>query len=217
MSRLDAPGRIRWAGLAAVAGGVIAIVLTVPFSIAFALAYPEEPGPPDYLTSLAPELGSLLTFAAPNPVYELYGRAFDLVYLLFLPAVFAVHRLHHDVADASEVRAFRILAAGLVIAFVGVAGDYWLNGLGFPVEVLGLLVMIVGTTLFGLATLRGSVLPRWSALLMVAGGLPGAVAGSVLTGHVPTGPTLFFAVAWLAVGIALLCGAGARRSNAMLA
>jgi len=201
--QVDAPGWMRWAGLAAIAGGLLAVVLTVPFASAYYPAYAiEGESPPRWLKSLEPELGSLLTFAAPVRVYELYGKIFNVVYLLILPAVFSLHRLHQEGSSPKEMWAFRVLVGGLIATSIGVAGDYWANGIGFPIEVLGLLATIVGTTLYGVATLRSGVLPRWSSWLLVAGG-PGAFAGMAVTGHLPSGPTLLFAVSWLAVGILL--------------
>lgn len=201
--QVDAPNWIRWAGFAAIVGGLMAVVLTVPFASAYFPAYAiEGESPPRWLRSLEPELGSLLTFAAPETVYELYGKIFNLVYLLILPAVFGLHHLHRGANSRKELRAFRVLVGGLIATSIGVAGDYWANGIGFPITVLGLLTVIVGTTLYGAATLRGGVLPPWSSWLLVAGG-PGAFAGMALTGHVPSGPTLLFAVSWLAVGTLL--------------
>jgi hypothetical protein len=182
---------------------LIAVVLTVPFASAYFIAYPVEgEAPPDWLHSLEPELGSLLTFAEPETVYTLYGKVFNLVYLLILPAVFGLHHLHRGISSRREMRAFRVLVAGLVATFIGVAGDYWANGVGFPLEMLGLLAVIVGTTLYGVATLRAGVLPPWSSWLLVAGG-PGAFVGMALFRAIPSGPTLLFAVSWLAVGIVL--------------
>ena len=147
----------------------------------------------------------MLTFSDPNAVYELYGRVYNLVYLLILPAVVGLHHLHRATDSPKETRAFRVLVTGLIATSIGVAGDYWLNGLGFPIEVLGLLAVIVGTTLYGVATLRSGVLPAWSAWLLVAGG-PGALAGMALIGHIPSGPTFLFAVSWLAMGVLLSHG-----------
>lgn len=185
-------------------GGLLAVVLTLPFASAFFVAYPED-APPGWIESLRPELGSLLTFSDPYAVYELYGRVYNLVYLLILPAVVGLHHPHRATGSPKETRAFRVLVTGLIATSIGVAGDYWLNGLGFPIEVLGLLAVIVGTTLYGVATLRSGVLPAWSAWLLIAGG-PGAFAGTALIRHIPSGPTLLFAVSWLAVGVLLSSG-----------
>lgn len=184
-------------------GGLIAVVLTVPFASAYFIAYSVDgEAPPGWLHSLEPGLGSLLTFAAPETVYTLYGKVFNLVYLLILPAVFGLHHLHRGTNSPREMRAFRVLVGGLIATCIGVAGDYWADGMGFPIEVLGLLAVIAGTTLYGVATLRAGVLPPWSSWLLVAGG-PGAFVGMALFGHIPSGPTLLFAASWLAVGVLL--------------
>jgi hypothetical protein len=182
---------------------LIAVVLTVPFASAYFIAYPVEgEAPPGWLHSLEPELGSLLTFAAPETVYTLYGKVFNLVYLLILPAVFGLHHLHRGTNSPKEMRAFRMLVGGLIATSIGVAFDYWADGIGFVITMFGLLAVIVGTTLYGVATLRAGVLPPWSSWLLVAGG-PGAFVGMALFGHIPSGPTLLFAASWMAVGILL--------------
>jgi hypothetical protein len=182
---------------------LIAVVLTVPFASAYFIANPVEgEAPPGWLHSLEPELGSLLTFAAPETVYTLYGKVFNLVYILILPAVFGLHHLHRGTNSPREMRAFRVLVGGLIATSIGVAFDYWADGIGFVITMFGLLAVIVGTTLYGVATLRAGVLPPWSSWLLVAGG-PGAFVGMALFGHIPSGPTLLFAASWLAVGTLL--------------
>lgn len=195
------PRWLRWAGVAAVVGGLLALVLTLPFALAFFRAYPGYDVPPTWLAGLEPSLLPLVSFAPPVTVYNLYGRVYDLVYMLFLPATVALHRLHQGYRSWLERWGYGLLLSGLVLTFLGVAGDYWANGLTFVLSLLGLLVLAVGTSLYGLVLWRSHVLPRGVAGLFLACML-GVVTGSWLMGHIPSGPTLPFALAWLALGAA---------------
>jgi hypothetical protein len=95
-------------------------------------------------------------------------------------------------------------------ATVGVAADYWGDGLGFGVELLGLLLMMIGVTTWGVGLLRARVVPvLWTWLMVVCG--PGAVVTLFLIGHVPSGPTLSFAIVWLVVGCLILSEPAAKR------
>ena len=219
---MDIPKWISWAGLAAILGGLTAIILTAPLVCAYFSAYPGYNVPPFWIHSLKPALGSLLTFASPVVVYNVYGRIFDLVYLLFLPAAFGLHHLHQGASFRVEKWGFRILATGLLATFIGVAGDYWANGAGFFIELLGLLTLAIGATLYGVALLQSKVIPSWCAWLLVACG-PVAFVFVPLAGlqslptflyaislGFPEGPTFLFAIAWLIVGYMLLFKQGIR-------
>ncbi|WP_332666429.1 hypothetical protein [Aeromicrobium sp.] len=194
---------MRWAGSAALVGGLTAIVLTPPFATAYFLAYPGEDVLPFWFDSAEPRLDPLITFASREDVYATYGKIYNLAYVLFMPMVVALHRAHASSSSRLEKRGFVVLMAGLVATTVGVAGDYWGDGIGFALEVLGLLAVVVGVTIWGLALLRCRVVPRaWAWLLLVCG--PGAFVSAGLIGHIPSGPTLSFAIAWLVVGCMLM-------------
>lgn len=190
---------LRWAGWAAVVGGLAAIAMTPAFATAYFRAYGGESQLPFWFDAVNPVLDPLLTFAAPDRVYEIYGRLYNLVYLLLLPLVVALHDRHRDSPSRLEQCGYLLLTGGLVATTVGVAGDYWANEIGFTLELLGLLAMTVGVTTWGVAMVRGRVVPaRWAWLMVGCG--PGAVATLLLAGHVPSGPTLSFAIVWFLVG-----------------
>jgi hypothetical protein len=88
-----------------------------------------------------------------------------------------------------------VVIASLVVAF-GVAlqqaSPAWLG--------VGLLVLVVGLVLYGIATLQAKVLPRWCGVTFIVA-LPIALALSV---PLPFASTSFvFGLAWLALGYAL--------------
>jgi hypothetical protein len=198
------PNWTRWAGVAAIVGGLMAILLTPPFATAYFLAFPGEDPLPFWFEWTEPRLEPPLALAA-DGVYETYGRVYNLVYALFLPATYALHRLHAGAGTALERRGFKVIITGLLLTFVGVAGDYWADGVGFGFEVLGLLILGVGMSMYGVALRRSNVLPNWCAWLFVLCG-PGLAVFMLLIGHIPSGPTFPLALTWLAAGGALLSG-----------
>ena len=193
---------LRFSGLCAMAGGVLAIVLTFPFSAAYARAYPGFDVPPFWLPALQPILRPLLTFDSSVTVYNLYGRMFEFVYLLILPAVIGLHFVQRNATGANAHWSFGVLVTGLIVSFIGVAGDYWADGAGWGIELVGLLVLLVGTTLFGITALRAACIPPWSAWLLILAG-PGALGATWLIGHIPSGPTFLFAISWVIIGYLL--------------
>jgi hypothetical protein len=201
--------RTRWAGLSALLGGALAVLLTLPLGLAYDEAY-ALPGedPPGWALAVKPLLGQLLTFDAPSTVYETYGRVFAMVYLLMLPGAVALHRLQRHAGIRFEFAGYVVLLAGLVLSGIGVAGDYWADGATFLVSVVGLLILFVGSLLYGIVTLRARILPRVCAWLMIlagAGGLPFTV---LAWQHIPGGPTLLVACAFILVGYILWRGDG---------
>jgi hypothetical protein len=94
-----------------------------------------------------------------------------------------------------------LLTAGMVQA-VFFGGDFRL----MPYFVIpGLLAVVSGFVLVGVAVLRAGVLPRWCGVLLVLGAL-----GMLLGNEQTSGVLLFipFGVAWLAVGYVLWSGVG---------
>ena len=111
---MDIPKWISWAGLAAVVGGLLTVLLTAPFVTAYFYAYPGHNVPPFWIHSVKDALGSWLTFASPQVVYDIYGRIYDVVYLLFLPAAFGLHQLHQG-AGAGDSGGAGVCNGGLLL------------------------------------------------------------------------------------------------------
>ena len=93
---------------------------------------------------------------------------------------------------------------------VGNIADYWLGegtwfeALGFLVgTVLVFLLFVVGSTMLGIALLRTGTPTRLGAWLLVLS-LPGIIL-LLLVGfaNIPSGPALWFCLAWLVLGYVL--------------
>lgn len=195
-------GGRRLSGLLAVLGGFLALALTLPFAAAYFRAYPGFDTPPPWVEAAPAALGNALNFAPPTEVYATYGRIFMFTYVLALPGLLALHTLQRGSSDRLARWGFGVLVTGLAATTIGVAGDYWADGAGFLIEVLGLLILWAGSAMYGAAHLRLGVLPRWVAWLLALAG-PVGIVGMLLTGHIPSGPTLGFALASVGLGSVL--------------
>ena len=194
---------IALAGVSSILGGLLAILLTLPFAAAYHIAYSGYDPIPIWFNSLQPILQPLLHFGSPTAVYNTYGRIFDLVYLLLLPPALALHLLQRPVDSKAEKWGFLLTVIGLVATFIGVAGDYWADGVTFFLELLGLLILCAGSTLYGIAFLRSHFIPSWCSWLLILCA-PGYFIGSVLIGHIPSGTTFVVALAYVGIGHVLL-------------
>jgi hypothetical protein len=187
-------GLIRWGGLAAMLSGMLGIVLT-------------------------PILTYLWT--SYSDMYLAYGRAYFLVYLGCLVGLMGLNaqRKRSSGQSTTEKLSIGITFAGLALSLVGDILAYWGDVLGgelvaggefttiqadgFIIEMLGLLLLLVGSVFLGVTYLRANVLPRSLAWLLILAG-PGGVLLSAL--HAPSGTMLLFCFAWVALGYALWSG-----------
>ena len=194
---------IAFAGVSSIVGGLLAILLTLPFAAAYDIAYSGQGLVPFWFDQLRPVLIPFLRFGSPHAVYNTYGRIYDLVYLLLVPAAIALHRIQPLASSKAEKWGFRLTMVGLLSSFIGVAGDYWADGVTFFLEIIGLLILCVGSALFGIAFLRNHAIPSWCSWLLILC-LPGFYVGTVVIGGIPSGTTFLVAIAYVGIGGVLL-------------
>ena len=223
----------RFAGIAAIAGAVVGILIT-PF---MAAVWAYEPGVVwDDLSLLSKTVGptleswGALSFGAAKAIasdgdvssesfaYEVYGKSFFLVYLLMLPIVSYVHDRFRQSADSKwERRTWRVLWVALIVATVGDAVSYWgislpgpvgdaLWGGGFGVEILAMLVVLPATTVYGLVSVRIRVVPLWASLLLAAIIPIGVVTLASVTTYVPNAVVVPMSIIWASIGVWVLTG-----------
>lgn len=179
------PDTIRKGGLAVVLGGV--------FWISGAL-----------LTASRPRgcIGDECAFRTMRETRALDGILFILSLLLFATGTAALAARLRNAGRLGRLgRAGLILAAvGAALGAVGMVLNVWDSSLVPAFIIPGLLAVIVGFLLLGVAALRSGTLPRWASALLVVGAL------AMLGFNDQTWQALMaipFGIGWMAVGYAL--------------
>ncbi len=185
---------IRWGGLAAMVGGVLWIVGAVIHASKPRGCIAEE-------CAFRPmrESGALVGILTLLSVVFLAAGAAGLVILA---------RRSGRFGKAGKAGVF-IGAVGAALLVTATLIQAIFFGGDFPLMphfvVPGLLALVVGFVLVGVAVLRAGVLPRWVAVLIVVGALAMLVANEQTARVLLMIP---FGVAWVAVGYALWSGKG---------
>lgn len=177
---------MRWAGLAAMVGGVLWALWTVGFNF---VGY-GAPG------TLAYER------------YEAYNRLLPLVLLLVMAGFLGLHAAQRRSYGRLGRAGFVTALVGLALAGAGSVGEFWVftnqpygqaNGrnASWAIYGLGHLILAVGSVLFGIASVRAKVLARKAARLF-------AVLGGFAV--VPFFGALIFAIPFTWLGYTLWSG-----------
>jgi hypothetical protein len=175
-----ASSMVRWGGLAGAVGGVMFLVSGI-------------------LTPVAPPHGAPSSFGG-----YLLGVVLVVAFVLVLVAVAGLHA-----AQRHSGRYGRLGAVGALLTFVGyaivlVAAHVTRLAGGesvIAVRLVGGLVVLVGSILLGVMTIRARILPWWCGVLLIVGFPLGAVLEEVVT---VGSENVVFAIVWGSVGYALL-------------
>jgi hypothetical protein len=200
---------IRWGGLAALVGAVIGILyfpfhatayfatqdgassLDAPWVAAWAEPFARVFDPASHLRSSRPSLHHLRQVRLTGLARLLGGRA--------SPAL-PTRRTRgpaEEVGLPCAPRRNRIGHSRCIRRVLHTAPLHLLRGVRPP----GFLLMMFGSLLFGIGTLRARMTPRLGGWLLTIGGFPGIVVMTVLVGHL-SGGLLLLDCAWV-LGYAL--------------
>jgi hypothetical protein len=192
----------RWSALAAVAGGIVGLLYWPLHSLAY---FATEDGrdsegvlrPTEWLQK---PLDPLLDWSSPDTVYVTYGTIVVIPAVGFLLGLLAVHETRPEATAALERWGFRIAVAGNVVAILGTVVEYWLQqvDVGFAISAPGLVILLVGSTLFGIALVRAHDAPRAGAWLLALS-IPLVLACTILIGHLSAG-LIPLDLAWISLG-----------------
>ena len=192
----SASNLLRLGGLAAMVGGVLFLAFPFVGLVGYLFLYLGLPDR-DY------------------PVlYVLYGVSSVVAFLLVPVGMVGIHVLQRHSYGREALFGFWLVVVGSLVVLGGVVfftlGEsedvlqatpplVWV-ALGLLGLVVGLVSMVVGFALYGVATLQAKVLPRWCGVAFIAA-LPVALALSVSLHF--SSMFLVFGLAWLALGYAL--------------
>jgi hypothetical protein len=196
------PDARRWAGLAAVVGGVVGLLYWPLHSLAY---FATESGsdsegllkPTEWLRE---PLEPLLDWSSPDTVYVTYGKIIIVPAAGFLLGLVAV-RAALPAVTARLVRwGFRISIVGNVLVLVGLVIEYWLElvDLGFAIDFPAFLILLAGSTMLGIGMLRERSAPRVGAWLLALA-IPLVLGCTLLIGHLSAG-LIPLDLAWIVLG-----------------
>jgi hypothetical protein len=174
---------VRWAGLLVVPGGVLWALSPIGASI------------------------SATAFGTPNVFWKLFPAA----PLLLLAGLVGLQLRQSGRAGTLEKVGFWLAALGLILVVAGDAGLFWLGlddtyimtAPAYRAFRLGLLVLGVGSILFGVGAPRDGDLPTWGLLPFVVGCLCGLISFAVDLGSFGTILWMLFGLGWAWLGLSL--------------
>ncbi len=175
---------LRWTGLLCVPGGVLWALSPTGIQL------------------------SQLMFHTPNVFWKLFASA----PLLLSIGLVGVHFRISARSGRLERAGFLLALLGLVLIIAGNVGQFWLGiddtyimaAPAYRTFRLGLLVLAVGSIVFGFATGRDGTLPLWGTLPFVVGALCGLVAFLDDLGTFGAMLWILFGLGWAWLGLALL-------------
>lgn len=201
------PDQIRLTGLAAMVGGALGVLVSPLYSLAYfassdGVAETQSAATQAWAEPARDLLEPLLTFASADVVRITYGKLWLLVWMGMLVGLVGLHARHARQGGRPERWGFRVSFAGLLLLVIGAFG-FWLDfALDFVAFLVfpGLLLLALGSPIFGLGTWRAGLAPRTGALLLVVGGPAVLVISEVAT---LGGGLVLFYLAWVVLGHAL--------------
>lgn len=174
---------VRWAGLLVVPGGVLWALSPIGASISETL------------------------FSTPNVFWKLFPSA----PLLILAGLVGFQLRQSGRARILEKVGFWLAVLGLLLVVAGDAGLFWLGlddafimtAPAYRAFRLGLLLLGVGSILFGVAAPRDGALPTWGLLPFVVGSLCGLISFAADLGSFGTVLWMLFGLGWAWLGLSL--------------
>lgn len=201
-----------------IAAGTAILMLLFSFLLAAAYGRAYDPLTAHFLVSpLVRLFPGLFNFTSPAWVYQIFGRVYGFFIPLALPALLVLIK-QISVRSALYKWGSGILTIGVILAGVGIAGEYWDDPdgsfiyIGYYLDLLGTLLAWTGGGLTGAAVFRDRQTARWVGFAFLTIPL-GSILGLLLTGHIPSGSLFGLVLFTLAAGIAQLRGMKVRKGG----
>lgn len=212
----------RSAGLAAIAGGVLGVLLApILVRIKYLTGWEVIPEPA-WVRIAEPALAPLLSFSTPAGLWVAYGRLYTLALLLMFVGLLALYGRSRARRGRVGTLGFWILLAGFSLVIPGDAihtatwhhngvttptpGSNPVANLAYATHMMGMNLVMVGTMTVGIAALRQRFLPPRLGWLFILT-FPSAVLASLtLLPTTPSGALWLFSLTMIAVGRGPLAG-----------
>jgi len=198
-----------WARWVMALGGLLALLLTPPFALAYFAAYgTSRESPPAWLTSLqAPLVDAGLVELGSSAAYKGYGLLYLVAWLIGLTGLIGVLAGQWPRFTDRLRRAWTVAVGCLVVVGVGILCCYGLPEslcwvAVFALTVIGFMAAAVAFAVLG-RRFRGELGSTrrlaWGIGLL---GVVSVIGGMALVGHIPSGPGIGFALVALIAGVA---------------
>jgi hypothetical protein len=182
------------------------LVVTPQFATSFYFAYGRsagDPPPPDWLSNV--DWPNWFGGSTPILEYHSYGVVFGFA-LLLVTVSLGVLVSRRAVKGRGERRGWRLVIGGLgavglgAVAEYGIPDDIFDPSNGFGLELLGFLILAVGTPFLGWAIYRETGLGAVSSVGIAALGPTSVIGGFAVNGHIPSGPAALLIVTAVVIG-----------------
>jgi uncharacterized membrane protein len=189
-----------------VVGGFVCLGVTPQFALAFQRAYGAREGETVKHWIKQVEWPTWVSGLDAISTYKRYGIIFGfaLAVVVFCLAVVVRSRTGKG---KWERRGWWVTVGGLGAVAVGSLSEYGIPedlfdpSNGFGLELLGFLLVMIGTPILGWAVHREAGVGRIKAIGIALIGPIGVVAGTAVNGHLPGGPATPIIVAAMIIGI----------------
>jgi hypothetical protein len=212
----------RYAGLAAIVGGVLGILLAPIMVMVKYMTGWSVIAEPAWIGAVQPALGSLLSFTSPVGLWVVYGRIYTVALVLMLVGLLPFAAQLKDDRGRIKTKGYWVLLVGLCMVIPGDAihtATWHQNGLTTPApgtnplantayaaHMMGMNFVMVGSLTMGIAGLRRRFLAPWLAWLFVLIFPSAVIASLTLLPTTPSGALWLFSLMMIAVGYAMASG-----------
>lgn len=189
-----------------VVGGLVCLAVTPQFALAYQRAYGTREGEAVNYWIKQVEWPTWVSGLDAIATYKRYGIIFGfaLAVVVFCLAVVVRSRTGKG---KWERRGWRVAVGGLGAVAIGSLSEYGISedlfdpSNGFGLELLGFLLIMIGTPILGRALHNEAGLGRIKAIGIALIGPIGVVAGLAINGHLPGGPAMPIIVTAMIIGI----------------
>jgi uncharacterized membrane protein len=190
-----------------VVGGLVCLAVTPQFALAYFRAYGAAEG--EIANGWIEQVDWPTWVSGLNAIstYKRYGVIFGFALAVVVISLGVVVRSRKGKGNW-ERRGWRVAVGGLgtvatgSLVEYGISEDVFFDSTnGFALELIGFLLIMIGTPILGWALRREAGVGRMKAIGVALIGPVGVVAGVAINGHLPGGPAMPIIVTAMIVGI----------------